>query len=134
MKYVAGFLFNKEETKVALIEKIKPSWQKGKLNAIGGKIEKEETPLEAMIREFKEETGLHIPKWRHTITLKGKDWTVWFFKSYGDPSKCKSMEKEKVKILHPLQINNNTTIPNLKWILPITLDQELNFPIIVHYK
>ena len=45
MNYCAGFLFDPEKELVVLIEKQKPAWQKGKLNAVGGKIEQGETPL-----------------------------------------------------------------------------------------
>jgi 8-oxo-dGTP diphosphatase len=39
----------------------------GKWNGIGGKIEKDETPLESCLREVKEETGL----WLHDIQFRG---------------------------------------------------------------
>ena len=61
--YVAGFLFSEGLTTIALIEKQKPTWQKGKHNAIGGKIEPNETADEAMRREFREETGFDVPNW-----------------------------------------------------------------------
>lgn len=56
--YVLGFLFSNFD--VALIKKTHPEYQKGKLNGIGGKIEPRETPLEAMEREFFEETGFKL--------------------------------------------------------------------------
>ena len=58
MTYVAGFTFSENDTDVLLIEKQNPAWQRGFLNAVGGKIEPGEQPLEAMTREFKEETGV----------------------------------------------------------------------------
>ena len=57
IQYVLGFAFNETKEKVALIKKLKPDWQKGKFNGVGGKLEPEELPMEAMVREFKEETG-----------------------------------------------------------------------------
>jgi len=42
--YVAGFMFSPDLENVVLIEKQKPEWQKGKYNAVGGKIEDGETP------------------------------------------------------------------------------------------
>jgi 8-oxo-dGTP pyrophosphatase MutT (NUDIX family) len=56
-EYVLGFVFNLDKTKVALMRKTKPEWQRGRLNGIGGKIELGETSITAMHREFKEETG-----------------------------------------------------------------------------
>ncbi len=57
VEYVLGFMFSPDEKKVLLIWKNRPSWQAGKLNGIGGKVNPGETPLEAMEREFIEETG-----------------------------------------------------------------------------
>jgi hypothetical protein len=37
VKYVLGFMFDEELRNVALIRKIKPKWQEGKWNGIGGK-------------------------------------------------------------------------------------------------
>ncbi len=59
--YVLGFAFNNDN--VALILKNRPAWQKGLYNGIGGHIEPGETPLKAMIREFKEETGVEFNPW-----------------------------------------------------------------------
>lgn len=61
-KYVVGLVFDETE-RVMLIEKKRPDWQKGFLNGVGGEIKINETPLEAMIRECKEESGLFIEKW-----------------------------------------------------------------------
>ena len=58
-EYVVTFLFNHDCTKVWLIEKQKPEWQKGLLNGIGGKIEEGETPVDAAFRELKEEAGYY---------------------------------------------------------------------------
>jgi len=70
--YVLGFVFNKSRTKVALIKKNRPEWQAGKLNGIGGKIEENEACVDAMSREFLEETGYFIERneWRHVLTME----------------------------------------------------------------
>lgn len=57
VEYVLGFMFNLAESKVLLVWKNRPAWQAGKLNGVGGKIEEGETPIQAMNREFAEETG-----------------------------------------------------------------------------
>jgi 8-oxo-dGTP diphosphatase len=58
MNYVLGFMFDKKKEYVLLVRKNRPAWQRGKLNGIGGKLESGESYDAAMIREFKEETGI----------------------------------------------------------------------------
>lgn len=62
-KYVVGFAFNRDMTQVVLINKERPSWQKGLLNGVGGKVEPGESYIAAMVREFQEETGVHCSSW-----------------------------------------------------------------------
>lgn len=57
-QYVLGFCFDERRENVVLIKKLRPAFQAGKLNGIGGKVEGEETITTAMIREFYEETGV----------------------------------------------------------------------------
>ena len=78
-RYVLGFLFSTDLKFVALIHKKRPAWQAGKLNGIGGKIERNEVPSEAMRREFREEAGLEVGDWQHFATLRGRDWSVFVF-------------------------------------------------------
>jgi len=67
-KMVCGFLFTGKM--VLLVKKTRQSWQAGLLNGVGGVIEDSETPIEAMVREFREETGVLIPSidWCHFAT------------------------------------------------------------------
>lgn len=60
-------MFSLDKTKVVLIQKNRPEWQKGKLNGVGGKKEKTDFNLfSTMIRKFKEETGVDTrPKQKH---------------------------------------------------------------------
>jgi 8-oxo-dGTP diphosphatase len=126
-EYVAGFLFSPDEKEVLLIHKKRPVWQAGKLNGIGGHIELGETPLEAMRREFLEETGLDIPAWVHCVDLYGNDWLVHFFYTCGYLYYAKSMTDEEV---FPFPVENlpENIIPNLKYLIPLCLDKDLVKP------
>lgn len=128
-KYVVGFLFNKTMSNVALIEKIKPKWQKGFLNGIGGKIENNESALEAMIREFYEETGHKFENWQYYCRMKGKnydgsDFEVECFYGIGDPFACKTMEKEQIGycLVESILSYKEKTIGNVPWLISLAID------------
>lgn len=106
MNYVCGFMCSYDLTRFLLIRKTHPEWQKGKLNGIGGKIEKKEqlvgavwlteSPFEAMIREFHEETGITTTRnrWRcfHIEDFEtgpdGQENTkIYFLAAFGDEAK-----------------------------------------------
>ena len=78
-KFVLGFLFDGNGN-VALIEKNRPEWQKGRLNGVGGQIEKGESPSQAIVREFQEEAGPEI-SWRQFCVLKGDGYRLYCFTS-----------------------------------------------------
>lgn len=48
------------EPMVLLVLKKRPSWMEGRLNLVGGKVEKGETPQQAALRELKEESGFEV--------------------------------------------------------------------------
>lgn len=109
-----------------LIRKTHPEWQKGKLNGIGGKIEKKEkltsngivdhwlleTPFEAMIREFHEETGITTTRERwHCFHIKQleiplepgidgdespvENVRIYYFAAFGDEAKRQYIGENK---------------------------------------
>lgn len=55
---VYAYSVDSDRRRIPMILKNKPDYLKGKLNLPGGKIEVGESPVEAAIRELKEETGL----------------------------------------------------------------------------
>ncbi len=128
--YVTGFLFTKDSKYVVLIKKINPKWQEGLLNGVGGKIEENESSLDAMSREFKEETG---------VTIKAEEWInfshihrpgFYHLDLYYAHSELafdvRTIEKEEV---HIVEVNNlpKNIVPNLKWLIPLALDKEMDF-------
>jgi 8-oxo-dGTP diphosphatase len=78
LRAVIGFLFDGRGN-FLLIEKNHPAWQKGRLNGIGGKIERGETPLQAMIREFREEAGAAVTFWREFALVTGDGYKLYLY-------------------------------------------------------
>lgn len=127
--YVCGFMFSRERDTVALIEKQKPEWQRGKLNGIGGKIELHETAADAMAREFREETGVVTQPgdWGHFCRLEGTGWCVHFYRAFSEKVfNVRTMETEKVFLYNPAVMSlglSHLVLPNLKVLIPLALDQ-----------
>jgi 8-oxo-dGTP diphosphatase len=131
-RYVAGFMFSEDRQWVALIRKLKPLWQAGKLNGIGGKVEPGEDPIVAMSREFMEETGCAttVLQWEQFAEMGGTNdggegsFHVDFFVTVGDVDALKSMEEELVRpvcvsSMHPLRTD---VIENLPWLIALAFD------------
>lgn len=99
-KYVIGIVRTKDS--IVLIKKNKPDWQKDKYNFVGGKIEENETPSFAIIREFEEETGIKtvFSDWSYKgiIFNEGDDgWVVYVYSSFDEKYKeCKTITDEEI--------------------------------------
>lgn len=75
-RYVLGFAFD-QFNRVCLIRKVKPTWQAGKWNGVGGSIEPTDiSNYHAMAREFWEETGVVtcVSEWRRFGFMFGDGW------------------------------------------------------------
>ena len=130
-RYVVGFMFDPKNYGVLLIQKNRPEWQKGKLNGIGGKVEPKETALQAMRREFKEETGINHKDWRYVITMYGDKWEVYVYTATSyDVHSFKQMEDEIPLYIGLHELDDFNLISNLYWLIPMCLDiKEINYNI-----
>lgn len=81
--YCLGFRYN--EDGVLMIEKTDGGWLNGLVNGLGGTINPEETAVGAMVREFREESGLKTKEtdWSLCAVLTGYNWMLHVFSSYG---------------------------------------------------
>ncbi len=123
IKHVLGFLFTEDKQQVVLICKKYPPWQHGKWNGVGGKIEGEETPHEAMVREFEEEAGVGILKWTAESTLKCKENVVFVFSAFSVLAKM-----VRTKTVEPVELQRVSylpgrvdLVPNLHYLVPMCL-------------
>lgn len=125
-QYTIGFLFNKELNRVVLIRKTKPSWQRGKLNGVGGHVEAGETPDVTMAREFSEEVDHRLIKeeikWQGYATMTGSDFQVFCFAATAEHLAVDSKTEEEV-VTHAIsEIRNFDLVENLEWLIHLAID------------
>lgn len=131
MRYVVGFVFTPDRDRVVLIEKLRPAWQKGRLNGVGGKIEAGETPLDAMVREFEEETGVYIDpsSWVYNVAMRAPDWEVHFYSAVTELATAVESKTDEQVNLYPVPLlYSYPTISNLRWLVPLACDRHMVWP------
>ena len=129
-EYVLGFTFNELKTQVALIRKLRPLWQYGKVNGIGGKIEPGEMPLEAMIREFKEEAGVELEDWKEYCRIEGRDFKIYCYRTITHLDALQTMEDEQVEVWRTDKLHEADLLPNVPWLVHLAIDTEPRYTVI----
>lgn len=133
MIYVLGFAFssNFQNEFVALIRKKRgPKPVIGKLNGIGGRFEAEDrTIFHAMSREFMEETGIATAydDWRKFAELTVQRYHAvihCFSLTFDQPRTLEQTTDEYVGWYPVNAIHECDTVPNLRWLVPMALDQD----------
>jgi 8-oxo-dGTP diphosphatase len=133
-EYVVGFMFDDAGERVVLIRKNRPAWQAGKLNGVGGKVEPDETPMGAMIREFREETGVQTDSgdWENFAVMFGRDFhdfEIAFYRGFNTDfvgEVCTTTDESILRL--PVQeVNEQDPVPNVKWLVPMALTKNLHY-------
>ncbi len=152
--YVLGFIVSRHAQAVLLIEKIKPAFQNGFLNGIGGKIELEDSGdmFKAMARECEEETGLKTTpdNWKHVCTMNCKEnstdnvsssWTVHVLtipmKEEIFKYQSKTEEIVHLRSLNSIVVTNKELLGNITWLVGMSIDSLCNesfVPPVIEYK
>lgn len=126
MVYTVGFAFTEDRQLVLLQKKLRPPWQKGYLNGVGGKIEHGEHASRAMHRECLEETGLSLI-WlpygeMHGLNNDNQEFRCYIYGAFSDKVKqYKQIEDELLGLHFVKDINELKVIENLKFIIPFIL-------------
>ena len=140
--YVVGYMFNDDGTQVVLIHKNHPPAQNGLYNGVGGKVEYLEDPLLAMLREFREETGITVEDmtckatelWQNTIVIKGKGWQVYYYRAFSTElvNRLKDQKvwptDEPIKVFYIEETYN--LYSHVAWTIHMSL-ASIKFPVVV---
>jgi 8-oxo-dGTP diphosphatase len=124
-EYVMGLMFSVDKQNVLMVEKNRPDWQKGKLNGIGGKIEEGEKPVDAMVREFREETGIntHWTDWEIFSIVGNNTKKVTYFKAFSDQLYEYQQAEQEVPVVVPArQVWIYNCVADIPFLVPMALD------------
>lgn len=124
-RYVVGLLFNEGRYDLVLIHKTHgPKCVVGRWNGVGGHIEPNEEPIEAMVREFHEEAGVRTQghDWEPVAELNSGVAQVYFYvcENEGYFMDAITCTEEEVAVFPVDQLPQVVT--NLTWMIPWLAD------------
>ncbi len=99
----------------------------GKLNGVGGKVEFHETARGAMLREFREETGVDTYglKWREFGLMEGPGYCTYCYSLTDQDSfeEAKTEEKEQVVKIAVNELQEDQCVAALRRLIELALDE-----------
>lgn len=132
---VLGFIFNYVQDQVALLRKNRPAWQAGHLNGVGGHIEPDEMPVDAMVREAREKVGLETSAsaWHLFARMERmagatpfRCYVAWIVIPTRHLWCClTATEDQPVVIVDPRNLPARV-LSNLRWLIPMAMDLQPN--------
>lgn len=131
MQAVVGIMLDASRENILLLKKTHPSWQVGRFNGPGGKVELGETPLQAMHRECLEETSLDIQNWIEMVVVDYRRMCVHYFMTVAEIYKAISMTDESCFTFVTSSLNP-AFMDNLHWIIPFCTHDGYNSPVPLH--
>ena len=127
--YTLGFIFDQSFSRVLLIHKQRPDWQKGKLNGIGGKIEPGELSLACMMREAQEETGLQTAEeeWILLGEIQSDSYGVDVYARIhkGELDDASTTTDEEIEWFDVDKLPE-IVLSNIPWLIPLAIDKVKN--------
>lgn len=111
------------------MEKTRPAWQAGRVNALGGKLREGEAPVEAAQREVREEAGVDVGTWDVVLVWRDPQYTMHVVRAFDDAAlRAHTAEDQRVFMAEVGELPGNV-IDNLRWLIPLALDRDVALPI-----
>lgn len=130
--YTMGFVLNSRMDKVLLCLKDKDE-VKG-WNGIGGKIEEtDRSPSAAMSREAFEEAGI-VASFLHRITYIGSFGVVYIFLTVFNGNFPDETDTGEPMSLFRIDSLPESVSNDIRWMLPLSMDSNIDFPVIIRGK
>lgn len=129
--YVLALLFTPDRERVTLMRKTRPAWQAGRVNALGGKLLPGETPAAGARREVREEAGVDVAQWEEFLVWHDPVYRMHALRAFDQSAlSAHTAEDQEVFLASVADLPANL-IGNLRWLIPLALDRDVEVPILV---
>ncbi len=109
----------------------RPAWQAGRANALGGRLQPGESAAATARREVREECGVDVAEWREVLVWDDAEYVMHVMRSVSERAlEARTIEDQEVFLADVRALPDNV-IDNLRWLVPLALDAEVAFPIVV---
>lgn len=113
------------------MRRTRPAWQAGRVNALGGRLLPGEHAATAARREVREECGVDVADWREVLVWEDAEYRMHVMRAISDCAReARTLEDQDV-FLADVNALPSTVVDNLRWLVPLALDADVAFPIMV---
>jgi 8-oxo-dGTP diphosphatase len=129
--YVLALLFTANRRQVVLMRRMRPLWQAGRVNALGGRLVDGESPGDAARREVREESGVDVKEWTEVLVWDDAEYRMHVMRAVSElAGAARTMEDQEVFLADVESLPANV-IDNLRWLVPLALDADVALPVAV---
>ena len=113
------------------MRRTRPVWQAGRVNALGGRLLQGEDAAAAARREVREECGVDVAEWREVLVWEDAEYVMHVMRAESERAREARTLEDQVVFLADVHALPDNVIDNLRWLVPLALDADVAFPIVV---
>ena len=129
--FVLALLYSADGRQVVLMRRTKPAWQAGRINGLGGRLMPGESAAAAARREVREECGVDVAAWREVLVWEDAEYVMHVLSAVSAEARAARTQEDQEVFLADVDALPPNVIDNLRWLVPLALDADVAFPIMV---